>query len=119
MSFLISTTGAGAVLLRDLGYRQIIAHPTVNLDLIALGFTIDAINKSQDLRYALGNNPTPKLTATYNGNPVSANFDVISDKLDKNNNLSDLTNLAQARTNLGLGNLAVLDEISTLDGGTP
>ena len=119
MAFLVSTTGAGPVLLKDLGYRQIISHPTVNLGLTALGFTIDAINKSEDLKYALGNNPTPKLTATYNGNSVNANFNVIDDKLDKNNNLSDLTNLTQARANLGLGDLAVLDEIGTLDGGTP
>lgn len=107
MAFLVSTTSNGPVLLKDLGYTEIIPDPTINLDLMALGFTIEEINNSESLKFALGNNPTPKLTATYNGDPVNSTFNIFDDKLDKNNNLSELTDLNQARSNLGLGSLAV------------
>lgn len=119
MAFLITTTGAGSVDLSDLGYREPITHPTVGLDLLSLGFTIEQINNSQKLREALGNNPTPKITATYNGIPVDDTFDIIRDKLNKDANLSDIDDPAVARANLGLGALATMNYVNVLDGGSP
>ena len=113
MAYLVSTTGNGPVYIRDTGYRSAIPDPTTNLDLSSLGISDDAINNSDDLQYALTNN---LLTAIYNGSPVIPGITLIDSKLDREKNLSDLTDAAEARTNLGLGTLATQNDIN---GGTP
>lgn len=67
MSFLVTTTGTvGSVTLNDLN-GQVIAHPTVDLDL-ELTFTAQEISESADLQAALN---AGQLTASDGVNPIT------------------------------------------------
>lgn len=71
MAYVI-TTVSGTTYLKDLGYRNGIVHPT-SIDLSALGFTLEEIDRSINLQEAL---IAGTITATNNGNAVVAGVSV-------------------------------------------